>query len=108
MTKGKNHISRRNFIKRSVIGTTVLASTSNAENLFAQTNTPPLRMGGQVFDKHDNPEKWVRILKALGYRAAYCPIGTEASDDKIKAYAEAAANADITIAEVGTWVNNNA
>ena len=105
MTKSKNHISRRNFIKRSVIGTTVLASTSNAKNLFAQTNNSPLRMGGQIFDKYDNPEKWVRILKALGYRAAYCPIGTEASDDQIKAYAEAAANADITIAEVGTWSN---
>jgi sugar phosphate isomerase/epimerase len=105
MNKGKNHISRRKFIKSSVIGAAVLASTSNAENLFAQINSPPLRMGGQVFDKYDNPEKWVRILKALGYRAAYCPLGTEASDDQIKAYAEAAANADITIAEVGTWSN---
>ena len=105
MTKDKNHISRRNFIKSSVIGATVLASTSNAKNLFAQTNKLSLRMGGPVFDKYDNPEKWVRILKALGYRAAYCPLGTDASDDKIKAYADAAANADIAIAEVGTWSN---
>jgi len=105
MTKGKNHISRRNFIKSSVIGATVLASTSNAENLFAQTNNPPLCMGGPVLEKYESPEKWVRILKALGYRAAYCPVGTEASEDEIKAYAKAAADTDITIAEVGTWSN---
>jgi len=105
MTKSKNSISRRDFIKNSVVGTMALASASVTKRSHAQTDKPSLRMGGPVFEKYESPEKWVQILKNLGYRAAYCPVGTEASEDEIKAYAKAAEDADITIAEVGTWSN---
>jgi sugar phosphate isomerase/epimerase len=97
-------MSRRNFIKNSVLGATVLASTS-ALKLSAAKTRPPLRLGGPVFEKFDSPEAWTRCLKRLGYRAAYCPVNAEQKDDVINAYASAAKKADIIIAEVGAWSN---
>jgi sugar phosphate isomerase/epimerase len=44
-------------------------------------------------------------VKTAGYRAAYCPVpeGTDAAT--VTAYAQAAREADIVIAEVGAWSN---
>lgn len=64
-----------------------------------------MRLGGPVFDKCESPEEWVRVVRSLGYRAAYCPVPPGASDDVIQAYERAAAEADIVIAEVGAWSN---
>jgi len=64
-----------------------------------------MRLGGPVFTKYQGPDEWVAALKKLGYRAAYCPVGREADAATIRAYAEAAARADIVIAEVGAWSN---
>lgn len=64
-----------------------------------------MRLGGPVFEKYTNPDEWVAALKRLGYRAAYCPVGDEATDDIIQAYAAAASATDIVIAEVGAWSN---
>lgn len=64
-----------------------------------------MRLGGQVFEKTTDPQGWVAAVKRLGYRAAYCPIDAEADDDTVGAYAAAAAEADILIAEVGAWSN---
>ena len=44
-------------------------------------------------------------LKKLGYSGAYCPVGADASNDVVKAYATAAEKANIVIAEVGAWSN---
>jgi sugar phosphate isomerase/epimerase len=64
-----------------------------------------MRLGGPVFVKYQGPDEWVAALKKLGYRAAYCPVGREADAATIRAYAEAAARADMVIAEVGAWSN---
>jgi sugar phosphate isomerase/epimerase len=64
-----------------------------------------MRLGGPVFGKHETPDQWVAAVRALGYRAAYCPLGAEAPADVIAAYASAARRADIVIAEVGAWSN---
>jgi sugar phosphate isomerase/epimerase len=64
-----------------------------------------MRLGGPVFVKQLDPERWIAALKGAGYRAAYCPVGTEVSSEMVRAYAEAAARADIVIAEVGAWSN---
>jgi sugar phosphate isomerase/epimerase len=64
-----------------------------------------MRLGGPVFVKELDPERWVTALKAAGYRAAYCPVGKDASPEVIQAYADAAAKADIIISEVGAWSN---
>jgi Xylose isomerase-like TIM barrel. len=64
-----------------------------------------IRLGGPVFTKTDDPEEWARAVRALGYRAATCPVKPEAPDDVVRAYADAAARHDIVIAEVGAWSN---
>ena len=64
-----------------------------------------MRLGGPVFTRYESPDEWVAALKRLGYRAAYCPVTKEADATTIQAYAEAAAGADILIAEVGAWSN---
>ncbi|MFC1583010.1 sugar phosphate isomerase/epimerase family protein, partial [Planctomycetota bacterium] len=64
-----------------------------------------MRLGGPVFAKYKNPEEWAAAMQELGYTAAYCPVGTEADDKEVRAYADAAAAADIVIAECGAWSN---
>jgi sugar phosphate isomerase/epimerase len=64
-----------------------------------------MRLGGPIFAETDSPESWAAAINAEGYRAASCPVGPEADNETIKAYADAASNADIVIAEVGAWSN---
>lgn len=64
-----------------------------------------MRLGGPVFEKVADPGEWVAAIKRLGYRAAYCPVGDDASDAVIAEYASAAVAADLVIAEVGAWSN---
>jgi len=64
-----------------------------------------MRLGGPVFEKYDGPDGWVAAMRRLGYTAAYCPVGVDASDDAVRSYADAARAADIVIAEVGAWSN---
>ena len=64
-----------------------------------------MRLGGPVLESYGNPEAWIATLQARGYRAANCPVGQDADEATIRAYVEAAAQADIVIAEVGAWSN---
>jgi sugar phosphate isomerase/epimerase len=64
-----------------------------------------MRLGGPVFGTFDDPESWARAVVAAGYRAAYCPLKPDADDATVAAYARAAAQHDIIIAEVGAWSN---
>jgi len=64
-----------------------------------------MRLGGPVFEKYENPDQWVNALRRIGYSSAFCPVGGDASDDVILAYAKAAEAADVIIAEVGAWSN---
>lgn len=105
MMNKKNPISRRDFIRNSVIGAAALASASAIKLPAAQAGVPPLRLGGPTFEKFDGPDAWVEVLNRLGYRAAYCPVGPEEKSDVVDAYAKAAQKADIIIAEVGAWSN---
>ena len=64
-----------------------------------------MRLGGPLHTDTSTPELWIAALRAQGYRAAYCPLPAEATDAQVQAYARAAADADIVIAEVGAWSN---
>ena len=64
-----------------------------------------MRLGGPIFKKTNSPETWAKAVVAAGYKAAYCPIATDADNPTIQAYRQAAQQADITIAEVGAWNN---
>lgn len=64
-----------------------------------------MRLGGPVFEQEANPERWAESVRASGYRAAYCPVSADAGQELIRAYAKAAQQADLIIAEVGAWSN---
>ena len=64
-----------------------------------------MRLGGPLFAACPDPQSWAAALRAQGYRAAYCPCDQGASDQEVAAYAAAARQADIVIAEVGAWSN---
>jgi sugar phosphate isomerase/epimerase len=65
-----------------------------------------MRLGGPVFGDVDTPEGWVEAVRRQGYRAAFSPVRTLEDWDAIQAYRQAAADADIVIAEVGAFGNN--
>jgi len=64
-----------------------------------------MRLGGRIFEKWTSPEQWVELHRQAGYRATYCPVEADADDATIQAYCDAAAQADLVIAEVGAWSN---
>jgi sugar phosphate isomerase/epimerase len=64
-----------------------------------------MRLGGPVSVESGDPEKWIATLRARGYRAAYCPVSKDDDAATVQAYLDAAAHADIVIAEVGAWSN---
>ncbi len=64
-----------------------------------------MRLGGPLFEQCPDPESWVKSHQRAQYRAAFCPLPPDADDATVKAYADAAAAADLVIAEVGAWSN---
>lgn len=64
-----------------------------------------MRLGAHLFKPYTTPEEWVAVLQGYGYSAAYCPVGPDADDATVAAYAAAAVAHDIVIAEVGAWSN---
>ncbi|HKJ85467.1 MAG TPA: sugar phosphate isomerase/epimerase, partial [Spirochaetia bacterium] len=64
-----------------------------------------MRLGGHIVRTAGGPETWIAAIVAKGYRAAYCPLGTDASQAERGEYRAAAAEADVVIAEVGAWSN---
>ena len=64
-----------------------------------------MRLGAPLFEPHPDPESWIAALRRRGYRAAYCPVKPDADAATIRAYARAAAQNDIVIAECGAWSN---
>ncbi len=96
----RRHLSRRAFTRVSAFGAAAAAVLARGARA---AEGKVLRMGGPAPAR--DPESWVQELGRRGYRAAYCPVGADATDDVLKAYAEAAAKAGIVIAEVGAWSN---
>jgi len=64
-----------------------------------------MRLGGPIFADYSDPEGWIAALRRHGYSAAYCPVQSQDDPATIQAYADAARDADIVIAEVGAWSN---
>jgi len=64
-----------------------------------------MRLSGPLPGKITDPDSWIAAVRHAGYGAANLPFGPEADEATITAYLEAAAMADITIAEVGAWSN---
>ncbi|MEN6302203.1 MAG: sugar phosphate isomerase/epimerase [Armatimonadia bacterium] len=64
-----------------------------------------MRLGAHLYKPFNGPDEWAQVVRSYGYSAAYCPVGPDADDATIAAYARAAADNDIIIAEVGAWSN---
>ena len=64
-----------------------------------------MKLGGPVFEKYTNPYEWIKAVKKEGYKASYCPIGINCSDEIIEEYRKTALREKIIIAEVGAWSN---
>jgi sugar phosphate isomerase/epimerase len=64
-----------------------------------------MRLGGPVYGEWNTAEEWAQLVTSHGYRAAYCPIDAGSDDERVQSFIDAAATADIVIAEVGAWSN---
>ncbi len=65
----------------------------------------PVRLGGPVFLKTDDPVELAREHKRLGYSAAYCPNVDLSDTPRLRAVEDAFRVQNVAIAEVGAWVN---
>jgi sugar phosphate isomerase/epimerase len=101
--------TRRSFLGHAAktAAALALAPTVTTDLLAAKSKEAryPVRLGGPLYAKADDPEAWVLAHRKLGYGAAYCP-GVGLNDTaRIAAFKDAAAKHNLVIAEVGRWVN---
>jgi sugar phosphate isomerase/epimerase len=72
---------------------------------LAASSGRPIRLGGPVFLKSDDPRELAREHRRLGYSAAYCPEAKVDDSARIREIEKAFAAENVVIAEVGAWVN---
>jgi sugar phosphate isomerase/epimerase len=65
----------------------------------------PIRLGGPIFLKSDDPRELAREHRRLGYSAAYCPEAKADDTTRVREIEKAFAAENVVIAEVGAWVN---
>src|SRR5215470_16745866 len=65
----------------------------------------PVRLGGPIFLKSEDPAELAKEHRRLGYSAAYCPAVKLSETDRIREIARTFAAENVVIAEVGAWVN---
>ena len=65
----------------------------------------PIRLGGPIFLKSDDPAALAREHRRLGYSAAYCPAAQPTDSGRVRAIRNAFAAENVVIAEVGAWKN---
>jgi sugar phosphate isomerase/epimerase len=82
-----------------------LAAAAVASATSLRASGHPIRFGGPLFLKSDDPVELAREHRRLGYSAAYCPDVTLADAARIRAIETAFASANVVIAEVGAWKN---
>jgi sugar phosphate isomerase/epimerase len=65
-----------------------------------------MRLASPLPKTFDTAEGWIALLQERGFRTAYWPLADDAPLDEVDAYAAAAVEAGISIAEVGAWLAN--
>lgn len=98
----------KSISRRSLLGGTAVAAMSGALSTLraASGAAKPMRLGGPIFVKSDDPAVLAKAHRDLGYRAAYAPGDLALKDSaRIDATVKAFAAHDVTIAEVGAWKN---
>ncbi|HEX8986302.1 MAG TPA: sugar phosphate isomerase/epimerase [Bryobacteraceae bacterium] len=84
---------------------TALLALGGAPALAAASSVRPIRLGGPVFLKSEDPFELAREHRRLGYSAAYCPNVKPEDSARQREIEKAFAAANVVIAEVGAWVN---
>ncbi|MFN0101879.1 MAG: sugar phosphate isomerase/epimerase family protein [Bryobacteraceae bacterium] len=84
--------SRRHFLATAVA-------------LSAGPKPLPVRLGGPIYLKSDDPRELAREHRRLGYAAAYCPVADAKDAVRCKTIEEAFKAENVVIAEVGAWKN---
>jgi len=97
----QHQISRRTFLAE----TGAVAATAAFPRAGATVSGQPMRLGGPIFLKAEDPGELAREHRRLGYRAAYAPEVGLKEKDRIKAIIKEFAAQDVALAEVGAWVN---
>jgi sugar phosphate isomerase/epimerase len=92
-------MNRLSLTRRALLGALAAAATP------LRAAGRPVRLGGPVFLKSDDPAELAREHRRLGYSAAYCPAAKAADTDRIRAIRDAFAAGNVVIAEVGAWKN---
>src|SRR5690242_19962781 len=91
-----------NIPRRSFLATAAAAACTSA----LRAAGTPIRLGGPVFLKSDDPVALAKEHRRLGYSAAYCPQMANIKDQgQIQAIQKAYADENVVIAEVGAWKN---
>jgi sugar phosphate isomerase/epimerase len=67
--------------------------------------TQTVRLASPLPKTFDSPEGWIALLRERGFRTAYWPLESGTPPDTVDAYAAAASEAGISIAEIGAWSN---
>jgi sugar phosphate isomerase/epimerase len=65
----------------------------------------PVRLGGPIFVKSDDPRELAREHRRLGYSAAYCPMAKATDTARVREIEKSFAAENVVIAEVGAWKN---
>ena len=90
-------LSRRTFLGAFAAAPLLSAAAAAAPR--------PVRLGGPIFLKSDDPVALAKEHRRLGYSAAYCPASSPTDGDRIRAIREAFKAENVVIAEVGAWRN---
>ncbi|MCX6620103.1 MAG: TIM barrel protein, partial [Acidobacteria bacterium] len=65
----------------------------------------PIRLGGPIYLKSDDPAELAAEHRRLGYSAAYCPKAEVTDSARVRSIADEFRRKNVVIAEVGAWVN---
>jgi len=102
----KRNYSRRRFLKTGAItGAGLTLVPQVLKGGIGSKAGNPIRLGGPVPGQFTDPAEWVKVVKSLGYSAAYCPVQPGASGELIRSFRTEAKRSNILIAEVGAWSN---
>ena len=102
----KNRLSRRHFLRRTALAAAgaAFASTALRAGISGSAGNP-VRLGGPVPGKFDDPLQWVKAVKSLRYGAAVSPVSLGAPSELIRSFSSEAKKNNILISEVGVWNN---
>jgi sugar phosphate isomerase/epimerase len=82
-----------------------LATASAAPFIASATAPRPIRLGGPIFLRSEDPKEQAKEHRRLGYSAAYCPQVGLAEGERIRAIRDAFTAENVVISEVGAWKN---